>query len=363
VGPPAFTPFVVPLGIILVILSGIGPLISWRRATLANMRPQFIGPIAFAALILVLVLTLTDAGTKPLAVAMFTAGAFVVGTVVQEFHRGTAARRAMTGESWPGALAALVRRNRRRYGGYTAHFGFAVMLIGIAASSSFQHSRNAGLRPGGSVSDDGYVFHYVRPTATATPERVSFGAIINVTKNGSHVTTLRTMQSFYPALTNSAGVIGRFFDIGNADSTIGLDAGPLRDIWAVAGANLTPLTPLINEGNRKFAALYNSESRAIIRSDPHISAAAFNAKLNDALSELNFWNYRNAAVVGIVGQYLKHPYTVQFLLIVSPMVTWLWAGALIIFIGGFTSLLPPALFERRRSTATARSPAAVRELA
>jgi cytochrome c-type biogenesis protein CcmF len=363
VGPPAFTPFVVPLGIILVILSGIGPLISWRRATLANMRPQFVGPIAFAVLILVLVLTLTDAGTKPLAVAMFTAGAFVVGTVVQEFYRGTAARRAMTGESWPGALAALVRRNRRRYGGYTAHFGFAVMLIGIAASSSFQHSRNAGLRPGGSVSDDGYVFHYVRPTARATPERVSFGAIINVTKNGSHVTTLRTMQSFYPALTNSAGVIGRFFDIGNADSTIGLDAGPLRDIWAVAAANLTPLTPLINEGNRKFAALYNSESRAIIRSDPHISAAAFNAKLNDALSELNFWNYRNAAVVGIVGQYLKHPYTVQFLLIVSPMVTWLWAGALIIFIGGFTSLLPPALFERRRSTATARSPAAVRELA
>jgi hypothetical protein len=44
------------------------------------------------------------------------------------------------------------------------------------------------------------------------------------------------------------------------------------------------------------------------------------------------------------------------------MVTWLWAGALIIFIGGFTSLLPPALFERRRSTATARSSAAAREL-
>jgi cytochrome c-type biogenesis protein CcmF len=354
VGPPAFTPFVVPLAIILVVLAGVGPLLSWRRATVASMRPQFVRPVAFAALILVLVLALTDAGTKPLAVAMFTAGAFVVGTVFQEFYRGTSARRAITRESWPRALAALVRRNRRRYGGYTAHLGFALMLIGVAASSSFQHSRNASLRPGGSVSNDGYVFRYVKPTAKATSERVSFGAIIDVTKHGKQVTTLHTTQSFYPALTNADGFVGRFFDTSNADSTIGLDAGGLRDIWTVAAANLTPLTPLINKGNRLFAAEYN----AVLRKDPHISVA----ELNDTLSDLNFWNNRDAVVVGIVNQYLKHPYPVQFLLIVSPMVTWLWVGALIVFIGGFTSLLPPGLFERRRSTAPARSPAAAREL-
>ena len=52
------------------------------------------------------------------------------------------------------------------------------MLIGVAASSSFQHSRNATLRPGQSVSNDGYVFRYVRPTASTTPERISFGAVI-----------------------------------------------------------------------------------------------------------------------------------------------------------------------------------------
>jgi hypothetical protein len=130
----------------------------------------------------------------------------------------------------------------------------------------------------------------------------------------------------------------------------------------VAAANLTPLTPLINQGNRKFAALYNAELKAILKKDPHIGPAELNTTLNDTLNDLNFWNYRDEAVVGIVDQYLKNPYRVQFLLIVSPMVTWLWAGALIIFIGGFTSLLPPALFERRRSTAAARSPAAAREL-
>jgi len=361
VGPPAFTPFVMPLALILVMLTGVGPLISWRRATVANLRQQFLRPVAFGVLVTILVLVLTGAGSKPFAVATFGFGAFVIGTVVQEFVRGTAARRAISREVWPVATMSLVRRNRRRYGGYTAHFGFAVMMIGVAASSSFQHSLNTTLKPGHSVSNDGYVFRYVRPTATATPERVSFGAVIDVTKGGKQVTTLHTMQSFYPALTNSDGVIGRFFDTGNADSTIGLDAGPLRDIWTVAAANLTPLTPLINQGNRKFAALYNAELKAILKKDPHIGPAELNTTLNDTLNDLNFWTYRDEAVVGIVDQYLKHPYPVQFLLIVAPLVTWLWVGAFIIALGGLISMWPAPRAVRRRSPSVARSRAA-REL-
>ena len=225
VGPPAFTPFIVPMALVLVLLTGVGPLISWRRATIANVRRHFIFPVGFGLLVTLLVLVLTDAGRKPLAVAMFGLGAFVIGTVVQEFYRGTAARRAITGDAWPLALGGLVRRNRRRYGGYIAHLGFSVMLIGVAASSSFQHSRNATLRPGQSVSNDGYVFHYVRPTVATTPERISFGAMIDVTKKGKQITRLHTMQSFYPSNNPSDGLIDSFFDSGNADSTIGLDAG------------------------------------------------------------------------------------------------------------------------------------------
>ena len=104
---------------------------------------------------------------------MFGLGAFVIGTVVQEFYRGTAARRAITRDAWPVALVALVRRNRRRYGGYIAHLGFAVMLIGVAASSSFQHSRNVTLQPGPERSNDGYAFQLRAPDGAVTPERIS----------------------------------------------------------------------------------------------------------------------------------------------------------------------------------------------
>lgn len=355
VGPPAFTPFVVPLALVLVLLSGVGPLISWRRATVANLRRHFVYPVSLGVLVTVLVLALTDAGRKPLAVAMFGLGGFVIGTVLQEFHRGTAARRAVTHDPWPVALVALVRRNRRRYGGYIAHLGFAIMLIGVAASSSFQHSRNVTLRPGQSATNDGLTFHYVRQTMTVSSERISFGAIIRVTSNGKPVTRLHTMQSFYPSNNASDGFIGRFFDSANADSTIGLDAGPLRDIWTVAAADLNPLAPLVDRADRLFAGEYNG----IIKQDPHITVT----QMNTVLNRLNFWAHRDAAVQAIAGQYLKHPYPVQFLLIVSPLVTWLWGGAAVIFFGGLISLIPPGFLARRRSPAPQSSRVAVRELA
>jgi cytochrome c-type biogenesis protein CcmF len=353
VGPPAFTPFIVPLALILVVLAGAGPMISWRRATVANLRQHFIFPVAFAFVVLILLLTLTDSATKPLALAMFTFGSFLIASVTQEMYRGTAARRAMTKDSWPVAWVALVRRNRRRYGGYIAHFGLAVMLIGVAASSSFQHSRNATLTPGHSVSNDGYVFHYVRPIATTTAERVSFGAVIDVTKGGGggkpaqQVTTLRTEQSFYPSTNASDGIIGRFFDSSNADSTIGLDAGPLRDIWSVVSANLQPLAKDINDGDKYFAGYLNS----LLKDSQHMTVAQQNAYI----SSKGFWTLRNEAVEGIVSQYTKHGYPVEFLLIVAPLVTWLWVGAFIIALGGLISMWPAPLAVRRRSLSVSRS--------
>ena len=79
---------------------------------------------------------------------MFCCAAFVFGSVGQEFVRGTRARRAMAGEPAPRALLALVRRNRRRYGGYIVHLGIAVLFVGVAASSSFQHATELRLSPG-----------------------------------------------------------------------------------------------------------------------------------------------------------------------------------------------------------------------
>jgi cytochrome c-type biogenesis protein CcmF len=344
VGPPAFTPFVVPLALILVALAGIGPIISWRRVTRANLLRNFTFPVTFAAVILVLVLAFAHATGKPLAIAMWVLGSFVIATVLQEFYRGTSARRAMTHDAWPVALGALVRRNRRRYGGYIVHLGISLLLIGVAASSSFQHSRDVVLRPGQSASVDGYRFLYKAPTEAALASKIEFGAVLVVSKGGHHVVTLRTTRGYYPDTDASTGVIGRFF-AGEADSSVGLDAGLRRDIWAVTSANPAPLTSYINQGNRVFGNFLVSAEAKMRR----LPAAEQNKALN------TIYAYRDAAVAGIAHRFVTHPWPVEFLFIVSPLVTWIWLGAIITAFGGLIALWPVPVLERRRSPAVYRA--------
>ncbi|MBO0768638.1 MAG: heme lyase CcmF/NrfE family subunit, partial [Solirubrobacterales bacterium] len=279
-GPPMFATFVVPLAMVLVLLTGIGPMISWRRATLSNLRANFTVPIAAAFVTILVVALLFGAASKPLALLMFGLAAFVIAGVLQEVVRGTSARRALTDESHLAALGALFQRNRRRYGGYTVHLGFAVMMIGVAASSSFQHQDTVTMKPGQSTSVNGYRFAYVKPTESATAEKIGLGAELNVTKNGKHVATLNTQRGIYPNRANSMsdGMVGQFFDTSNADTSVGLDAGPFRDIWSVVQAGPTPsMTRDINQGNKLLFGVL----QAILAKTKGQSPAAQNNAINN----------------------------------------------------------------------------------
>jgi cytochrome c-type biogenesis protein CcmF len=340
VGPPAFRPFIVPLALVLVALAGIGPIIAWRRVTAANLTRSFAFPVACAAVTLVVLLTLSNASTRPLALAMFALGAFVLGTVVQELWRGTAARRAMTHDPLPIAFAQLVRRNRRRYGGYIVHAGLAALLIGVAASSSFQHSRDVSLRPGQSARVDGLTIRYVRPTASATAQKISFGAVLAVSQGRRHLMTLVTSRGFYPAQDASLGPIGRFFN-GASDSNVGLSAGAWHDIWTVIHPDLTPLQSLISRGDQVF--------QSAMSADASLPAA----QARQGLGRL--WQLRDIAISEITTRFVTHPWPVEFLLIVSPLVTWIWVGAIIIAIGGLIALWPFPMLVRRRVRAVSRA--------
>jgi cytochrome c-type biogenesis protein CcmF len=350
IGPPAFRPFVVPLALIIVLLSGIGPIIAWRRVTLANLRRSFAFPTAVALATLVLLLALVGGvGGHVFALLMFCCGAFALASVGQEFWRGVRARRAMTNEAAPVALVSLVRRNRRRYGGYTVHAGLAVLLIGVAASSSFQHSRYATMRPGQSASIDGYRIRYVRATATATAQKISFGAVLDVTKGGHHVTTLRTSYGLYPSQDPSLGIIGRFFNSGSDESRIGLSAGLTRDIWTVVDPSTAPLQHLISVGDQKFASAMSAVA--------HVPAAEQPSQLN-ALFTL-----RDQLINELTQRFVTHPWPATFLLIVSPLVTWLWLGGIIVAFGGLIALWPIPVLARRRVRSAAYAARLARELA
>jgi cytochrome c-type biogenesis protein CcmF len=333
IGPPWFDQFTVPLALVLVLLSGIGPLIAWRRATAANLRRNFTAPAAVAAAALVGALLL-GAGSQPDALIMFVLAGFVVGGMSQELVRGVRARRVMAREPVPLALVSLVRRNRRRYGGYTVHTGIAVLFVGIAASSSFADERDVRLAPGQSARVGGYDIEYVRPTAELQAasngrlERIDFGADLRVRRDGRDVAMLRTERSYFPSSGPMLGPVSRFFE-GEATSEVGLKAGLRRDLWASVAPDTRELAPRVKEGDEVFAAAERAGE---------LTPGERDAFLAEALR-------------GLTRSYAEDPPPATFRLLVSPMVTWIWIGALIVFAGGLIALWPSPRTVGRRVTA------------
>jgi cytochrome c-type biogenesis protein CcmF len=332
VGPPWFDRYTVPLALVLVLLSGIGPVIAWRRATLANARRNFVAPISLASLTLAVLLATGISTSKPFALVMFCCAAFVLGSVGQEYWRGVRIRRAMAGEPTPVALLALVKRNRRRYGGYVVHLGIAVLFVGVAASSSFQHASELSLSAGQSTKVGAYTVRYVKPTATITPKydaahtgaTLSLGAMLEVSKHGKHVATLMPSEGFYDSGDPSQGSVGHLIG-GQAVSHVSMDAGVTRDVWSAVAPDID--TPRL----KRIIALGN-KTIPLVRPDEATIAVAVMAR-----------------------EYMKAPPPAQFHLIVSPLVMWIWIGGGIVLGGGLIALWPAPSAVRRRVSVGARS--------
>jgi cytochrome c-type biogenesis protein CcmF len=145
VGPPFFNTVNIPLGLMLLALTGIGPLIAWRRASVSNLKRQFTGPAVFG---LVVGVALFAAGMRnSYALVAYILCGFVTGTIVQEFYKGIRARQAIHNESVITGFLHLVGRNRRRYGGYIVHAG-VVMLFAAFAGMAFKSEYDITLKTG-----------------------------------------------------------------------------------------------------------------------------------------------------------------------------------------------------------------------
>src|SRR5438128_354289 len=150
VGPPYFKQVAGPLLGAMILLMGIGPLMPSRRASRDHLVHNFLLPVASTAIGLAI---LAVVGFRdPFAILGFGLCLFVLGTIVQEFARGMLARHQATGENYVLALASLIRRNNRRYGGYVVHLAMLLIGVGAVGSQVYQQQTQATLAPGESVS-------------------------------------------------------------------------------------------------------------------------------------------------------------------------------------------------------------------
>jgi cytochrome c-type biogenesis protein CcmF len=194
VGPPFFNLVNVPLGLLLLLLTGIGPLIAWRRASLGNLKRQFLWPVT--------AMVVTAAGLAAVrmssaqAIVAYALGAFVVGTVLQEFVRGTGARHRLHAEAYPLALVRLIGRNRRRYGGYVVHLGIVMLFAGFAGLA-FKKETEVTLKPGQSVdvkSPYGWTYRITHEGVSQYDQLNRFvtAASVDVTRNGKYIGTMKS---------------------------------------------------------------------------------------------------------------------------------------------------------------------------
>jgi cytochrome c-type biogenesis protein CcmF len=338
---PWFDRYTAPLAILLVLFTGIGPLLAWRRVTWASAKRVFRVPLAVAALVAVALVLFTDATHKPWAFALFVFAAFALTGVTQEFWQGAVARRRVAGGSLPGALVAIVSRNRRRYGGYIVHIGVATLLIGIAASSSFQTNRDLTLRPGESAVVDGRTVTYVRPTVAVDRQKFTFGGELRVSEDGKQVALLSPSRRFFRPTGVPVGTIGSFF-AGEATSEVGLHAGFGSDLWTSIAPGILDVQRRVRLADKGFEACIKGEPGtpdACKGIAATMRAAAANPSLQPAaLAQIS--TLQTAAAGKIARSYLSDNSPATFRFIVDPLVTWMWIGGLISLAGALIAIWP-----------------------
>ncbi|HEY5941723.1 MAG TPA: cytochrome c-type biogenesis CcmF C-terminal domain-containing protein [Solirubrobacterales bacterium] len=338
---PWFDEYTTPLAILLVLFTGVGPLLAWRRVSWASAKRVFRVPLAVAAVVTLGLLVFTDAADSLWALALFAFAAFALTGLAQEFWRGAAARRRLTGEPGPQALVGLVGRNRRRYGGYIVHVGIIVLLIGIAASSSFQTNRDVELRPGESTVVDGRTITYVKPTVTVDEEKLGFGSLLRIEEDGKVVGTLSPSREYFRPTGQEAGLISSFFS-GEATTEVGLRPGPWSDLWIAEQPDISEIQRRVRRADQGFEACIQggpgtpAECKAL---GALMRASVGNpAREAQALEQIS--RLQSAAAEDVAETYLDDNAAATFRIIVDPLVTWMWIGGIIALAGALIALWP-----------------------
>jgi cytochrome c-type biogenesis protein CcmF len=226
VGQGYYDQVALPIGAALLVLTGVGPLIAWRKASPAQLRRRFAGPLAVAAVAAVPLLLLTDLSQSWPAALVAVAGVFVTTCIAGEVWRGLRVRHALGGVSWPGAFVAMVARNRRRYGGYAVHIGIVVLFIGLAGSKGFATEVDLVVPEGGRADVAGYTLVNEGSTLSEDEHKSSVSVRVGVLRDGDRAATL------------TPG-IDEFTVDGTRSSDVAIDSGLSRDLYIV----LTELTP------------------------------------------------------------------------------------------------------------------------
>jgi cytochrome c-type biogenesis protein CcmF len=196
VGTPFFNKVNIPIGLLLLFLTGVGPLLAWRKTSLDSLKRNFGWPLLFGLV--------AGAVAFPMGVREFYSliclilCVFVASTILMEFYRGAKVIRARSGASFVASAVDLTMRNTRRYGGYIVHMGMVMIFIGIAGTA-FNRDVQKDMQIGSTLQMGPYSLLLqnfdTKQEKNYTAERM----IIEVSRNNQPVMMLYPERRVFPA--------------------------------------------------------------------------------------------------------------------------------------------------------------------
>src|ERR1700720_3387718 len=236
VGPPFFNRVNVPVALLLLLLTAVGPLLAWRRTSIDSLRRNFLWPAIGALGLGVLLVAL---GMKPwtdvsyfYSLMTIMLSALVAFTVISEFVRGGRVIGRHTGQNLFASMVQLAHRNTRRYGGYIVHFGVIVVMIGFAGSV-FNQDKEQEMGFGDKMTIGSYTLVCQSYTQDDNPNYGSEWAVMNVFKGGKQIATLNPERRFYKASQQTSTMVAN-------------RSTPQEDLYVVyEGQNLATGRPII----------------------------------------------------------------------------------------------------------------------
>jgi len=203
VGPPFFNRVNIPVALLLLLLTGVGPLLAWRKTSLESLKRNFRIPVLTGLAVGALLVAIGY--VKPwteqsefYSLMTIILSVMVATTVISEFIRGGRVIARHTGQNLFASMVQLTRRNTRRYGGYIVHFGVIVIMIGFAGAA-FNQDIERELTNGQSMSIGPYTLTMRSNTQDDNPNYSSEWAIVDVSKNGKPLTTMYPERRFFKA--------------------------------------------------------------------------------------------------------------------------------------------------------------------
>jgi len=232
VGPPYFETVFVPLMAPALFLMGIGPMARWKSASL----PELATRLTWAAAVSVIV-----ALTLPFTLGRWSWGvsaglllaAWIVATSV------TSLVQRLRNTPGAGFAAKLRGSSTSYYGMLLAHVGVAVFVVGVTLVNGYGEEKDVRMEPGETVQLAGYAFRFAGTHDVEGPNYRAVRGTIEVTRNGTRVSTLHPEKRVYTVQQN-------------AMTEAAIDSGVTRDLYVALGEPVSPTAWVVRVQHKPF---------------------------------------------------------------------------------------------------------------